>query len=308
MISIRQLTYFNALAKELHFGRAAQRCCISQPALSMQISELEETLKIQLVARHSRYITLTAQGKEIARRAQRILTSIEDLKDFARHGSKLLTGPLKLGVIPTIGPYLLPGILPLLKQKFPHLAISLRETQTENLLQLLIDNRLDVALLALPLDSKEIEQIALFEDPFLLAIPRDHHLSLKKSVSIEELHGQRLLLLEEGHCLRDQAASVCQLAGVDGFDEFGASSLATILQMVTNGYGITLLPDLCRSFETSHLSGISVLTIKDPTPTRTIGLAWRRTSSRKVDYIELGRTIVDAYKVGTLISASPIDH
>ncbi len=308
MISIRQLTYFNALAKELHFGRAAQLCCISQPALSMQISELEETLKIQLVVRHSRYITLTGQGKEIARRAQRILTSIEDLADFARHGTKLLTGPLKLGVIPTIGPYLLPGILPLLKANFPELAISLRETQTENLLQLLIDNRLDVALLALPVDSKEIEQIALFDDPFSLALPHDHALSGENSVDIEALQGQRLLLLEEGHCLRDQATSVCQLAGIDGFDEFGASSLATILQMVANGYGITLLPDLCRSFETSHLSGISVLALKDPVPSRTIGLAWRRTSSRKVDYIELGRTIVDAYKASTLRSSSPNDH
>jgi LysR family transcriptional regulator, hydrogen peroxide-inducible genes activator len=300
MISIRQLTYFNALAKELHFGRAAELCCISQPALSMQISELEETLKIQLVVRHSRYITLTTQGKEIARRAQRILTSIDDLADFARHGTKLLTGPLKLGVIPTIGPYLLPNILPLLKTKFPDLAISLRETQTENLLQLLNDNRLDVALLALPVETNEIEQIALFDDPFLLAIPRDHKLSAKNSIALEELQGQRLLLLEEGHCLRDQATSVCQLAGIDGFEEFGASSLATILQMVTNGYGITLLPDLCRAFETSHLPDISALTIKDPTPSRSIGLAWRRTSSRKVDYIELGRVLVEAHKAGTL--------
>jgi len=163
-------------------------------------------------------------------------------------------------------------------------------------------------LLALPVDTKEIEQIALFDDPFLLAIPRDHNLCVKKTVSIEELRGQRLLLLEEGHCLRDQATSVCQLAGIDGFDEFGASSLATILQMVANGYGITLLPGLCQSFETSHLPGISVLALENPAPSRTIGLAWRRTSSRKADYIELGRTIVDAQKAGTLISISPNDH
>jgi len=299
MISIRQLTYFNALAKELHFGRAADLCCVSQPALSMQIAELEKTLKIQLVVRHSRYITLTRQGKEIARRAQRILTSIEDLADFAHHGTNLLTGGLKLGVIPTIGPYLLPAVLPLLKARFPQLAISLRETQTENLLQLLIDNRLDVALLALPVDSREIEQIPLFDDPFLLALPQNHELSSKDTVNIEELHGQRLLLLEEGHCLRDQATSVCQLAGVDGFDEFGASSLATILQMVTNGYGITLIPDLCRSIETTHLRGLSIHALKDPVPARTIGLAWRRTSSRKVDYIELGRAIIEAHKAGT---------
>jgi len=296
MISTRQLIYFNALAKELHFGRAADLCCVSQPALSMQISELEQTLKIQLVVRHSRYITLTSQGKEIARRARRILTSIDDLADFARHGTKLLTGPLKLGVIPTIAPYLLPRILPLLKQKFPLLNISLRESQTETLLQLLSANRLDVALLALPVDTKEIEQIPLFDDPFLLAVPNDHRLSAKKTVSVEDLEDSRLLLLEEGHCLRDQAASVCHLAGVDGFDEFGASSLATILQMVTNGYGITLLPDLCQPVETSHLPGISVLALKDPAPSRTIGLAWRRTSSRKVDYIELGRTIVEAHE------------
>ncbi len=249
--------------------------------------------------RHSRSITLTGEGKEIARRAKRILTSIDDLADFARHGTKLLTGPLKLGVIPTIGPYLLPRILPLLKQNFPQLNISLRESQTENLLQLLIENRLDVALLALPVDARELEQIPLFEDPFLLAIPNDHPLKSKKSVCVEDLKGSRLLLLEEGHCLRDQAASVCHLAGVDGFDEFGASSLATILQMVTNGYGITLLPDLCRRVETGNLPGITVTSLKDPAPSRTIGLAWRRTSSRKVDYIELGRTIVEAHKDAT---------
>jgi len=290
MISFRQLSYFSALAQELHFGRAAQRCCISQPALSMQILELEETLKTQLVVRHSRYIALTREGEEIARRATRILTSIADLEDFARHRTKLLTGPLKLGVIPTIAPYLLPRILPLLKADFPELAISLRETQTENLLQLLTENQLDTALLALPVDTKEIEQIALFEDPFLLAIPGNHPLSGKKSVSVEEFQNNRLLLLEEGHCLRDQAASFCRLAGLGGFDEFGASSLATILQMVTNGYGITLLPQLCRAVETNHLPDISVL----PTPSRTIGLAWRRTSSRKLDYIELGRSIIAA--------------
>jgi len=227
MISIRQLIYFNALAQELHFGRAAELCCISQPALCMQISELEQSLKIQLVVRHSRHITLTSQGKEIARR-----------------GTKLLTGFLKLGVIPTIGPYLLPRILPLLKQKFPQLNISLRESQTETLLQLLSTNHLDVALLALPVDTKEIEQIRLFDDPFLLAVPNDHRLSTKITVSVEDPEDNRLLLLEEGHCLRDQAASNCHLAGAGGFDEFGASSLATILQMVTNGYGITLLPGL----------------------------------------------------------------
>ncbi len=299
MISIRQLIYFNALARELHFGRAAEICCVSQPALSMQISELEQTLNVQLVVRHSRSITLTGEGKEIARRAKRILTSIDDLADFARHGTKLLTGPLKLGVIPTIGPYLLPRILPLLKQNFPQLNISLRESQTENLLRLLIENRLDVALLALPVDTRELEQTPLFEDPFFLAIPNDHPLRSKTSVCVEDLKDSRLLLLEEGHCLRDQAASVCHLAGVDGFDEFGASSLATILQMVTNGYGITLLPDLCRRVETGNLPGITVTSLKDPAPSRTIGLAWRRTSSRKVDYIELGRTIVEAHKDAT---------
>ncbi len=296
MISIRQLTYFNALAQELHFGRAAEICCVSQPALSMQIAELEENLKVQLVVRHSRHITLTRQGKEIARRTSRILISINDLTDFAHHRTKLLTGPLKLGVIPTIGPYLLPRILPSLKTNYPELAISLRETQTENLLQMLVKNQLDVALLALPVDSKEIEQVPLFDDDFLLAVPRAHPLSQKKSVGIAEFQNNRVLLLEEGHCLRDQATSLCQLAGADGFDEFGASSLATILQMVTNGYGITLIPELCRNVETGHLPDISVIAINKPAPSRTIGLAWRRTSSRKVDYIELGRTILKAYQ------------
>ena len=293
MLTLRQLRYFEALAEQCHFGRAAQQCNVSQPALSMQIAELEKDLGITLVERGPRGVSLTDAGAEIARRARQILSSVADLADYGQHRGRVLVGDLRLGVIPSIGPYLLPSVLPALKQKFPELRLSLRETQTQHLIAELLDGQIDVTLLALPIEERGIEEMVLFEDPFQLALHKGHRLASEKCVTQGSLNSERLLLLEEGHCLRDQTIAFCKNSGLGDYDEFGASSLATIVQMVANGYGITLLPRMSLPVEVRDDETIRVLPFEPPVPERTVGLAWRRTSPRKADFVELGRLIIE---------------
>ncbi len=289
--TLRQLRYFGTLAETLHFGRAAERCHITQPAMSLQIAELEKSLRVALIERRSRGITLTQEGEEIARRIRAILTDVKDLEDYAHHRSKMLVGQLKLGVIPTIGPYVLPSVLPALKQEFPHLELAVRETHTEHLVRELHETKIDVALLALPVDSPGLEELALFNDAFHLAVPADHPLANQNTVSHDALQEERILLLEEGHCLRDQAVAFCQTARAGGFDELAASSLSTIAQMVANGYGVTLLPDMATAVEMRDEDDMHILRFHEPAPYRIIGLVWRRTSPRKEEFAELGRAI-----------------
>jgi LysR family hydrogen peroxide-inducible transcriptional activator len=213
MITLKQLRYFESLSRHLHFGRAAEESAVTQPAMSQQVQELEAQLGTKLVERGKTAVSLTDPGQEVARRARAILASVSDLADYARHRGKLLSGSLKLGVIPSIGPYLLPVILPELKHHFPQLELSVRESQTGNLLTALAENRIDVALLALGAAAPGFEQIALFDDPFHLLVPARHRLGRAKSIRINELDGERVLLLEEGHCLRDQALSLCRRVG-----------------------------------------------------------------------------------------------
>lgn len=307
MLTLRQLRYFDALADQRHFGRAAQQCHISQPALSMQIAELEKQLGVILVERRSPAIALTGEGAEIARQAKHILRAVSDLTDYGRHRGRVLVGQLRLGVIPSIGPYLLPGVLPALKETFPELKLSLRETQTQHLIAELQDGKIDLALLALPIEEAGLEELALFEDPFHLALPARHRLAKRKRVSHGELGKERLLLLEEGHCLRDQAMAFCRNFGVTEFDEFGATSLATIVQMVANGYGVTLLPRMSVPLEVRANDKVCALPFELPVPQRTIGLVWRRTSPRKVDFVELGQLIsnVMAPKTGVKTPSTP---
>ncbi len=290
MTSLKQLRYFEAVARFNHFGRAAEHCSVSQPALSMQIQELEKNLGLQLVERRSKGVRLTVEGKEMALRVSRILAEVRDLTDFARQRAGLLSGALHLGVIPSVAPYVLPPLLPVLREQHPGLDLHIRETQTQVLLQQLLDGTLDLLLLALPVNHPEIETIRLFEDRFLLALPRTHRTQGRVGATADLIKGDRLLLLEEGHCLRDQALTFCQLRQVDSINTFGASSLSTIVQMVANGLGLTLLPEISVDLETRH-ADIRVMRFADPEPSRTLGLAWRSTCSRKRDFVEVGRLI-----------------
>ena len=289
-ISLRQLRYFDALTQSLHFGRAAEQCAVTQPALSMQIQELEKEIGAVLIERTRAGAKLTPEGVEIARRVASILASIRDLADYARHSASVLTGRLQLGVIPTIAPYVLPKLLPSLRAEHPGLDLHLRETQTQYLLEDLIAGRLDALLLALPVEHSEIETQVLFEDTFVLALPASRPLPPKAVATPDLFEHDRLLLLEEGHCLRDQALSFCDLKQVENLDTFGTTSLSTIVQMVANGLGVTLLPRI--SLETEARRGeIQVLPFAPPEPHRKVGLAWRQSSPRKRDFAELGRIV-----------------
>lgn len=295
MMTLRQLRYFSSLARLGHFGRAAEECAVSQPALSVQIQELEAFLGRQLIERRRGGIELTAAGVEIERRARTILTEVRDLVDYARHRDARLSGPLRLGVIPSIAPYLLPGALPVLHKRYPELDLQLRETMTKTLLEELGDGQLDVVLLSLPVDEPAFETIRLFDDAFVLATSAKAaaaHPPMTEPLSRLELRD--LLLLEEGHCLREQALTYCRAIRADLRSKFGASSLATIIQMVANGYGSTLLPEIAIASELRADQRIRLMRFADPQPTRTIGLAWRRTSPRKADFVELGRSITEA--------------
>jgi LysR family hydrogen peroxide-inducible transcriptional activator len=294
MVTLRQLRYLDALAETLHFGRAAEICAVSQPALSMQIKELEEELGASLVERRKSGIALTEHGGEIVRRSRAILASVRDLLDYAKHRGRVLSGPLKLGAIPSIAPYLLPGMLPELQRRFPDLSLQLHETITETLVRELIGGDLDLILIALPVDDPEIETLPLFKDRFVLAVRASEGQTAGKDAATKLLAEERLLLLEEGHCLRDQALSFCRLVSPEARESFGASSLATIVQMVAFGHGVTQLPERAVASELHARSDIRLLRFPAPEPSREIGLAWRKTSPRKADFLALAALLADA--------------
>jgi LysR family hydrogen peroxide-inducible transcriptional activator len=294
MITLKQLRYLSALSHHRHFGKAAKACAVTQPALSMQIQELEAELGVPLVERRPGDVTLTDIGEDVVHRAERVLAGTRDLADFARHRGRLLTGRLQLGVIPSIAPYVLPKILPVLQRRYPDLQVVLRETQTWALIEELTRGALDVIMLALPANDVEIESIRLFDDPFLLAVPSTDNRSERERVSVDDIDMQRLLLLEEGHCLRDQALAFCSSSRRDV--SLGATSLATVMQMVANGYGITLLPRVAVDVELRD-ERVKLLRFAEPAPGRTVGLAWRRTSPRKVDFAALGQLITETLGV-----------
>lgn len=287
-LTLKQLRYFSALVETLHFGRAAKLCHVTQPALSMQIRDLEANLGVTLIERGSSGLLLTQEGHEVAKRAQDILLAVQDLTEVASHHRHPLSGKLRLGVIPSVGPYLLPKILPEIHDTYPELLLNLRESQTQHLIDDLIDGHLDLLILALPVGSDEIETMSLFDDRFSVALPPKHALSDRSEIHQDELKGEHLLLLEEGHCLRDQALAVCQTANTD---EFRASSLSTVIQMVANGYGVTILPALSLPTEVSTEDGICIVPFAEPVPSRTIGLAWRQSSPHKREFAEFGAFI-----------------
>jgi LysR family hydrogen peroxide-inducible transcriptional activator len=314
MITFRQLRYLSALAEHRHFGRAAQACAVSQPALSMQIRDLEKFLGVNLVERRTGEAVLTEIGAEVALRGEQILAASRDLVDFAQHRGRLLTGRLALGIIPSLAPYVLPKILPALQRRYPDLQVELRETQTKFLLEELLRGELDVVLLALPVEEAEVVTMGLFEDRFLFAVPADDPRPETLCVTAADIDPGKLILLEEGHCLRDQALAYCggqrehpsrngskkrsktpSKAGakdwsMNGSTGLGATSLTTVMQMVAAGHGVTLLPEIAIDVEVRD-ERVKLLRFAPPLPGRTIGLAWRHTSPRKVDFVALGRVI-----------------
>ncbi len=304
-VTLKQLRYFSALARELHFGRAADTCAVTQPALSMQINELEQTLGLTLVERTRSGVQLTQKGAELAERANRILGEVRDFVAYAQHSSHLLTGSLRLGVIPTIAPYVLPPLLPLVREAYPELELRVRETQTQQLVDELLDGKLDVLLLALPIKHPDIDSLDLIEDRFVLAMPKARRLSGRVHATPEMIEHERLLLLEEGHCLRDQALAYCSLQQVQGLDTFGATSLSTIVELVGAGFGITLLPEISLGLE-SRGRELTLLRFEPPEPARRIGLVWRATSPRKADFAELGRLVKRAASEGPLAFARSV--
>jgi LysR family hydrogen peroxide-inducible transcriptional activator len=259
----------------------------------MQIRDLEKLLDVELIERRPGKAALTEIGVEVARRGERVLTAARDLVDFARHRGRILAGRLKLGIIPSLAPYLLPKVLPALQTRYPDLIVELRETQTRILMEELAGGELDAVMLALPVSDAEIETIRLFEDPFLLAVPADDPLPATARVGARQIDQQRLILLEEGHCLRDQALAYCGAARREMPLSLGATSLATVMQMVANGYGVTLVPEVAVDVEVRD-ERVKLLRFTAPEPGRTIGLAWRRTSPRKVDFVALGQIVVAA--------------
>src|SRR5262249_33949907 len=296
MITLRQLRYLEALAEHRHFGRAAEACAVTQPALSMQIRELEKFLGVELVERRPGEVVLTDIGLEVMRRGGRVLSETRDLVDFARHYGRPLTGRLRLGVIPTIAPYLLPCILPTLQRRCPEWRVELRESQTKVWLAELPRGALDLVLLALPVAEGELEAMPLFDDPFLLAVPAGDPHPASAPVNVDDIDHERLILLEEGHCLRDQALAYCGNGGHGGAMGLGATSLTTVMQMVANGYGVTLVPQVAVDVEVRD-ERIKLLRLAPPQPGRTIGLAWRQTSPRKVDFIALGELVTETLGV-----------
>ena len=291
MITLKQLRYLTALAEHRHFGKAAEACSVTQPALSMQIRDLEKDLGTDLVERRPGDVMLTETGAEVARRAERVLSAARDLTEFARHSGRLLSGRLRLGVIPTLAPYVLPQILPALQRRFPDLRVELRETQTRTLMEELARGALDAVLLALPVEEGDIETLPLFDDPFLLAVPAGDARADSARVDARDIDQDRLILLEEGHCLRDQALAFCAPRR-DTRSGLGATSLSTVMQMVANGHGVTLLPKIALDVEQRD-ERVKLLRFRDPEPARTVGLAWRRTSPRKADFAALGQIVRD---------------
>jgi LysR family hydrogen peroxide-inducible transcriptional activator len=287
-ITLRQFRYFDALARHSHFGRAAAACAISQPALSMQIKELEDALGAVLIERGARHVRLTRLGEEAASRVRDILRSVDELGDFARASRERFFGRLRVGMIPTIAPYLLPAVIGDLTRLHPELDIHVREALTSKLIEELGEGRLDTAIVALPVSEPSLTEVPLFAENFLLVRPgADEGTPVPSSEALREM---KLLLLEEGHCFRDQALSFCNMQSPLPREMLDASSLSTLVQMVGAGMGVTLIPEMAVAVETRSAS-VSVARFDDPQPARTIGMIWRKTSPLAGQLLQLSDVV-----------------
>ncbi len=279
-MNLRDLQYLVALAEHRHFGRAAEACFVSQPTLSTQIKKLEDELGVPLVERTPRKVLLTEVGRDIAERAREVHHGIEQIRAVARRTLDPESGTVRLGIFPTLGPYLLPHALPLVRAAFPRLELLLVEEKTEALLRLLREGKLDACIVALPLHEDSLRSELLFEEPFLLAVSHAHPLAHRHGqLKLADLSNQNLLLLEDGHCLRDQALEVCHLAGAGERSGFRATSLETLRQMVAANVGITLLPALAVRPPVAPLKNLHLIEFKGQAPSRRVALAWRKSSA-----------------------------
>lgn len=293
--TLRQLEYFVAVAERLSFRKAAETCFVTQPSLSAQIAQLEALLGVKLFERDRRGVQLTRAGEALVPGARETLASCDRLCQLAKSFGAPLTGPLRLGVIPTIGPYLLPKVLPAVTASYPELQVFLREDTTARLVEQLEEGKLDLLLLAIDVDLGAVTTRPLFSDPFVLAVPEGDALAGAREVSLSDLEDRSVLLLDEGHCLREQTLRLCDSAGADELGGFRASSLGTITQMVASGLGITLLPELAVEREAAAVPRLRVIPFGADGPARVVGLAWRSSSPRGDEYRALGETLTTAY-------------
>jgi LysR family hydrogen peroxide-inducible transcriptional activator len=279
-MNLKDLKYLVALADTGHFGKAAERTFVSQPTLSAQLKKLEDYLGVKLVERQPKNVKLTEVGRQIVVRARRMLDEGDQIIALARNNTDPFVGKLKMGLIPTIGPYLLPRVMQKLRKALPHLGLMLYEHQTEALLRRLRDGEIDLGIMALPVAQEGMETRALYDEAFTVALPNNHPLAAKTAIKVADLKGQTLLLLEDGHCLRDQALEVCSRIEVHEAEDFRATSLETLRQMVIAGLGITLLPETAVESPFGSQRGLSIRQFVKPAPTRTVGAVWRKTSTR----------------------------
>jgi len=284
------MRYFEALARERHFGRAAESVHVSQPALSAQISEMEHSLGVRLVERNRGSILLTRHGEDVLAQVVAILGLVDQLESGARNSGKLLEGLVRIGIIPTVAPYLVPKLVPRLRENFPLIEIELKEAVTDRLLVDLQEGRLDAVIAALPIEQEGLETTSLFFDPFYMAMANNSDTILMSPMTETQVDTDRLLLLEEGHCLREQALSVCGTTRKRNLVNIGATSMATLLQMVSHDMGMTLIPELAIPTETAR-NDIRIVPFADPAPSREIGLVWRRSSGRREEMAALAKAI-----------------
>jgi LysR family transcriptional regulator, hydrogen peroxide-inducible genes activator len=279
-MNLRDLRYLVALADTKHFGKAATRCHVSQPTLSAQLKKLEEYLGVELIERQPRRVALTEIGEQIVARARRVVNDSDELLALARSQRDPLSGTLKLAMIPTLGPYLLPLLSKPLRKQLPKLKLMLYEYQTEPLLQALRSGEIDMGVLALPVHADGVETRKLFEEDFMVALPKGHRLADKTTIKLDDLSGDTLLLLEDGHCLRDQALDICSRGDLEEDQDYRATSLETLRQMVAADMGVTLLPKLSTNGPFSSEKSVLVKPFPKPAPTRTIGAVWRKSTTR----------------------------
>lgn len=279
-MNLKDLKYLVALADTGHFGRAAERTFVSQPTLSAQLKKLEEFLGVKLVERQPKNVQLTEVGREVVTRARRMIEESEAIISLARNNADPYAGKLKLALIPTIGPYLLPRVMQKIRRALPHLGLMLYEHQTEAVLKRLRDGEIDLGIVALPVAHEGLETRELYDEAFMVALPNHHPLAARSTIRVQDLKGQTLLLLEDGHCLRDQALEVCSRVDVREAEDFRATSLETLRQMVVAGLGITLLPETAVESPFGSQRGLTIRQFSKPAPNRSVGAVWRKSSTR----------------------------
>jgi LysR family transcriptional regulator, hydrogen peroxide-inducible genes activator len=292
-LKLKDLRYLVAVADTRHFGQAAARCCVSQPTLSAQLKKLEESLGVQLVERQPRNIALTDAGEQVVARARHMLQASDEIVALTQHSHDPLSGRLRVAMLPTIGPYLLPLVAPRLRKGLPRIDLLLYEYQTGPMLEHLQAGDIDVGILALPVPADGFTTQRLYDEPFVVALPEHHALAKRKSLKVADLAGETLLLLEDGHCLRDQALDVCARTRVHEKQDFRATSLETLRQMVASGGGITLLPQLASNGAYGGTRGVTTVDLARPMPHRQIGALWRKTSARVTAIAALSKIISD---------------